>query len=812
MIVRCNNCVSAFSVDDDKVADKIFAFTCPKCSTENIINNKIKDKQTTKEESVFDDDFMMDSATDDALISDNETFEQNEQDFSLDESFDESFNIEEDPNVAKLSDNSDRKLNLEIEESDNIHDIDFDDSIFDEPINDKPAQKKDVKKDDKEDVEDIFSEAASFEPNETEIPLTDEFDIELQKDTDIVKDDKDIIFDDFGDIEFEEDGLSNEKTDSKTEVVSDDDLAIDIDALDIDLAETAEPIEANEHVDKEHVDSDDLTIDMDNLDIDLVETHLDDTLADNDTIKNIKSEPNEELFDDEDIKLNLDELDIDIEEIENGKPISEDGFETAEPIELKEHADGDDLTIDMDNLDIDLVETHLDDTMNDKKNINNEQNEELFDDEDIKLNLDELDIDIDEIVDRPISKDEPIESKGRVDKERVDSDDITIDMDNLDIELDETYHDDILTDNTAVSDKKNIKSELNEELFDDEDIKLNLDELDIDIDEIVDKEPIVYEDSGRLSLDDADLTFDELTPKAENDDFNELSDDEIRLTLEDIDPDLTLEEIIKTAEADSKLASDSLEELPEIYQDEYDSITESGNNKKSPANMYLDEILVDVVDDIDYDISDYDESEQLERIEKRSISFSIDFSLKYSRIHAILRLLFLYLISMIPHFIVLIIYSILSSILGLFNQLVILATGRCVNDFGLIIENTLRYILYINTNLIGIVDDRPEYAGRMDIDHPLQFDVTFPLMYSRKMAILRVSIIGITIFTLPHIIIIALLSLTMPICYLIGILSVIITSQWPNILFKYIARYFRYIARVGSFMLGLTDDYPSFRI
>ena len=98
MIVRCNNCLSAFSVNDDKVADKIFAFTCPKCDTENIINNKIKDKQTAHKESVLDDDFID-------------------------------------------SDNN-RKLNLEIEESGNIHDIEVDDSIFEEFSNDEPARKK----------------------------------------------------------------------------------------------------------------------------------------------------------------------------------------------------------------------------------------------------------------------------------------------------------------------------------------------------------------------------------------------------------------------------------------------------------------------------------------------------------------------------------------------------------------------------------------------------------------------------------------------------------------------------------------------
>ena len=40
MIVRCTNCDSAFAVDDGKVKDKKFAFTCPKCTTENIIDNR----------------------------------------------------------------------------------------------------------------------------------------------------------------------------------------------------------------------------------------------------------------------------------------------------------------------------------------------------------------------------------------------------------------------------------------------------------------------------------------------------------------------------------------------------------------------------------------------------------------------------------------------------------------------------------------------------------------------------------------------------------------------------------------------------
>ncbi|MCL1864235.1 MAG: DUF4389 domain-containing protein, partial [Spirochaetes bacterium] len=450
---------------------------------------------------------------------------------------------------------------------------------------------------------------------------------------------------------------------------------------------------------------------------------------------------------------------------------------------------------------IDLDETLTDQAINDKKDNKSELAKDEFDDEDLKLNLDELDIDIDEIESTElIPKDDPATKMDEPIEKQTDSDDLIIDIDNLDIDLDET-----LTDQ-AINDKKNNKNELAKDEFDDEDIKLNLDELDIDIDEIDNNEPVIDEDNERLSLDDAGLTFDELAPEAESDGINELSDDEIHLTLEDIDPDLTLEEIMEVAETDGELALNSLEEFPEVYANEHDATIQTKNRKKSPANLYMDELITD---NSDYDIDDYDESEQYN---KRSTSFSIDFSLKYSRIQACLRLLFLYFISMIPHFIVLIIYSALSIILGFINQLVVLSTGRCVGDFALIIENTMRYILYIKTNLIGIVEDRPIYAGRKYIDHPLQFDVVFPSRYSKKMAILRLSIVGIVLISLPHIILLTILSLTMPICYLIGILSVIITSQLPNILFKYLTRYFRYIAHVGSFMSGLTDDYPSFRL
>jgi len=75
---------------------------------------------------------------------------------------------------------------------------------------------------------------------------------------------------------------------------------------------------------------------------------------------------------------------------------------------------------------------------------------------------------------------------------------------------------------------------------------------------------------------------------------------------------------------------------------------------------------------------------------------------------------------------------------------------------------------------------------------------------------LRLSILGILIITIPHLIIMSLITITIPVVYLAGIIAVIITRRWPNILFIYLTKYFRYAAKITSFMTGLTDEYPPF--
>jgi hypothetical protein len=198
-------------------------------------------------------------------------------------------------------------------------------------------------------------------------------------------------------------------------------------------------------------------------------------------------------------------------------------------------------------------------------------------------------------------------------------------------------------------------------------------------------------------------------------------------------------------------------------------------------------------------------------VPRGSINFSIDYSLKYSRILALLKLSGLIIFGLLPHFIVVMLYSLISSILGFLNQLIIITAGRNIEDFSAMQENTLRYMLSINALIAGVVDEMPVYAGRPDIDHPLQLSVTYPFRNSRILAALRLSGLGILFITLPHLFVLMIISAAMPVIYLASLVSILITARCPHILFDFAGRYLRYSARISAFMMGLVDEYPTFR-
>ena len=355
----------------------------------------------------------------------------------------------------------------------------------------------------------------------------------------------------------------------------------------------------------------------------------------------------------------------------------------------------------------------------------------------------------------------------------------------------------------------------------DEDITLDLDTLDIPLDETdeIQSGEALGEDE-KITLEDAGLTIEELSGDeiAGLQKDTEDEEEDIKLSIDDIDPSLSIENIeteLQAAEPflmeEEQTLLDEDDDLPDIdfesFEEEYETAA------PARAAQTLDD------DRIDIDFHDQGLAGEEKSIRQKisdtvpggSVTYSVDYSISYSRTGALLRLFQIFTLGMIPHFIVFLLYSVLSFILGFINHLVVLSTRQTVEDFSDIQENTVRYFLSINAALIGIVEDMPVFAGRENIDYPLQMNITQPYRRSPILALLRLSIAGILILALPHILILAILSVVIPFIYFIGVISVLITGRWPYVLFDFLVRYYRHAALVMAFIIGLTDRYPGLK-
>ncbi len=874
MIVRCSNCNSAFAVDDDKVRDKKFAFNCPKCGTENIFDNKSHEKSS--HETVFDmpaadsplahDSIFheeSETAKDAFTVSDNddlfkdfesteetsgdETLHETESIFDDENLSDDDFDLpeidldtdeddtesSEDTETLELLDDEIPDIELDgLDEKDESVTLPSDDEILfdddfiseeknilddsdmpdmaslEESVSDKNAD-RDTKITEQSEIDRMFAASGTMEPDSDEdlpeIVLSDDTEIdEFDFDEDSSVEEKSsglglTIEEDTDDIFDEEESPDSSIPDFSSEDEEDESLTINLDELDIDLEGTEDLTDSERNILLSDEADESTTLDLDKLDIDIEQT---DDLIDSTLLS-------ESAENDESTTLDLDKLDIDLEEP------GEINFEDSSNLLIAEDSDSGILT-------------DFDETKKPSKSVS------IFDEEDedesITIDLNKLDLDLAESQNDTAPAEQHLQSDHH--------DDTSISMDFTDIDEDDSEED--------------LKLDLDFEDYgdeEDESITIDLDSLDIDLKDKISIEDVSEEDE-KLTLDDAGLTFDELdTGIPEDNEIKENTapsgklyldsedEDDIKLSITDIDPDLKLDQISESITYEEKSIADTMDELPEIDIDKFDAMTnelsETGQDMPDDEDFVIDLDIDDEFEDEsdsmtsitapvslpvkdddllpdDFEEADFDHSEI--RKSAGSVDFSIDLSLKYSRIGAILRLLGLYLISMIPHLVVAVIYTVLSTILGFINQIVILSTGRCVEDFSQIIENSLRYYLYIETSITGIVEDQPIFTGKEDLNHQMQFNVSYPLKYSRIMAFMRLSVAGMVLMIIPHLILMILLTVTVPFVYIAGIILVIFTGRWPGVLFNYLTRYFRYLARLSSYAVGLTDKYPPLKL
>jgi len=810
MIVRCTQCNSAFSVDDDKVEAKRFAFTCPNCSAENVIDNR-KDIPETVEEPVSGD-----------FITEGGDFITSPDDFEQESRGDSGPGLSED---AAAGAQENMETGLPGQEEFSLDDIDLseaDDILLDGTDSDNETVQAGADNTDDlidtdinglMDIVDI-DEGAKREGGSVygdDLPGAGE-ETAVSAGRETTQDDFEDI--DLGDIGAEMQDMMEEEAGTPAQgAVDDPGLVQDIDLgepiMDMTEEDLPEPVMAAEDLSTEgggrfeiETDADFITEEVPDI------TGLEPFEAETGAV------------------TRKDKSDIAIEsEVSSEELYSREGDDEDESI-----------TIDLDTLDIELEE-------GDEENVP----ARALPEEDIDIDLGEPEITVS--ADLSAAEDE------------VEDEAITLDLDSLDIELaeDETIRegekpDDLMEGVSYIEDEipAEIPAGMDESLLseEDEDITLDLDSLDIPLAESEEiKQGEELDDDEKLTLEDAGLTLDELTVEEQVSVASvEEPEEDIKLTIDEIDPTLDLDAIESetpgTEDLDTVLSGtdeliiedeeplpgpdlvepdahgrdeliiNDVDELPEIDIDEYFE-NELPGEAAAVVPDDLEEMIEIDTSGSPYDYEEYDDLEDSQRklpdmVPGGSVNFSIDYSLKYSRIGAFVRLVCLYLIGLLPHFLVFMVYTLLSLVLGMINHVVVMFTGEVVEDFAEIQEKTLRYFLSINVSAIGIVEEMPVFTGRKDIDYALQMDVTYPLRHSRILALMRLTVAGIFLVTLPHLLILVVLNLVIPIFYLAGIISILLTARWPHFLFDFLTKYFRYLSRVLAFMIGLVDVYPPF--
>ncbi len=826
MIVRCKGCDSAFAVDDAKITNKKFAFTCPKCATENIIDNRASAKEGAKPSYAIPAAGIAAAGAGAALAG-----------TAINSKSAES------KSAVKPADDMDFSLP---DENALIDDMDF--SMPDE----KPSTSK-----------------GSMDFSETALPSeNDELTIpNLEEAADLPEFD-DTSLDDIDNLDLDFDSASSESEKFETELNSEEDSE---EFVSFDDSGEVEASGKNKDLDLNEIDK----------------LGTDKTLPVMDELDDFADLP---VYDDKAADLdfstssNLEEISLDEKKLTSGNdsseitddflPIDDDILSDSGSAKNKGDNDFEDFDIP------EIIESDQNDGI---------KSEDIYkktgSDDDITIDLDNLDIELEDDSDAPISSEAPEAAESAVSDDSTE----TLDLDSLDIDLDDggsVLSGEEVTDEFVSLDNENMDQKFAGKVSANDET-LDLDSLDIPLEETGEfkkGEELDDDDKLTLTLDDAGLTMDELSMASIDENASSEDDeDELRLTIDEVDPSLGMiddlgqdlreaETVLsrtsvaealltgsgKNVSAESKLIFDEVDDLPEIdldddttdfkfEEDEFDKrivsldSEDSGisgstaamagagalgaaavaagiaakNRRKNDALDLTDDSIskgvFDLKEDSEFD-DNFNPAKKQRKIDyKGSVAFSIDYSLYYSKIGALIRLFFIYFIGLLPHYLVMLLYSVLSFILGFINHLVVISTGESVEDFAEIQENTLRYMLSIGASSIGLVEENPIFAGRKNIDYPLQMDVTYPIRSSRFMGMVRASFIGIIILSLPHLLISIILTMIVPIASLVGQISVLFTGKWPRILFEFLTSYFRYQARVFSYVIGLIDEYPPFK-
>jgi hypothetical protein len=116
----------------------------------------------------------------------------------------------------------------------------------------------------------------------------------------------------------------------------------------------------------------------------------------------------------------------------------------------------------------------------------------------------------------------------------------------------------------------------------------------------------------------------------------------------------------------------------------------------------------------------------------------------------------------------------------------------------------------MGTGLYGSPELGQFRAGRSS--YPVQVHFIIPARNSRFYAFPILGYLARIVLLLPHVVLTAILGLLVGLLQLVLWLPVLVTGRYPRWGYAVVGGYLRWNTRMQAFFLGLTDQYPPFRL
>src|SRR5690606_34717105 len=140
----------------------------------------------------------------------------------------------------------------------------------------------------------------------------------------------------------------------------------------------------------------------------------------------------------------------------------------------------------------------------------------------------------------------------------------------------------------------------------------------------------------------------------------------------------------------------------------------------------------------------------------------------------------------------------------------ILFTGKDLEGLQSLRMLHLRYMMRTTTYATFLVEEYPPFTFPTTGADPgdvarVRVDIT-PEVEGRN----RLTVFFRLILALPHLIVLAVLTLASVVCVVIAFFAVLFTGRWPDGLRGFVVNVMRWQVRLQAYMALLTDEYPPF--